>query len=64
MRSEGACSAKTLLRRGMNCGFGVKDCGVTGTAEVVPIASWGVGGLVGRRERRDFEGSKGSLCTN
>ena len=48
----------------MNWGFGVKDCGVTGSAAVVPIARWGAGGDVGRRERRDFEGSKGSVWTN
>lgn len=42
----------------------MKECGVTGSAEVVPIESWGVGGVVGRRERMDFWGSKGSLWTN
>jgi hypothetical protein len=48
----------------MNWGLDVKFCGVTGREEAVPIASWGVGGFVGRSERSDFVGSKGSLCTN
>jgi len=64
MGSEAACSAKMEQRRGTNCGFEVKLCGVTGSEVLVPIASCGVGGEVGRSERRDFVGSKGSLCTN
>ena len=61
MRSWGACSANTEDRRGTNSGFEVKFCGVTGSEEAVPMDSWGVGGFVGRRERRDFVGSIGSL---
>lgn len=49
---------------GRNSGFASKLCGVTGSEVVVPIASWRVGGSVERSERRDLDGSSGSLCTN
>lgn len=64
MGSWGACSANTLDSNGTNWGFDVKFWGVTGVEVAVPMASCGVGGVVGRRERRDFVGSKGSLWTN
>lgn len=35
----------------LNFGFSVTESGVGGIEVVVPIASSGVGGLVGRRER-------------
>lgn len=42
----------------------MKFCGVGGSEEAVPIASWGVGGVVERSERRDLVGSMGSWWTN
>lgn len=61
MGSEAACSARMEDSSGTNCGFDVKFWGVTGRELAVPMASCGVGGVVGRRERRDLVGSKGSL---
>lgn len=55
--------AKAEERMGRKDGFGVKFWGVTGRESQVPIASWGVGGFVGRRESRDLWGSRGCLCT-
>lgn len=43
--------------------MGVKDRGVTGREVQVPIASWGVGGVVGRRERRVLVWSRGWVWT-
>jgi len=42
---------------GRNEGFWVKFWGVGGRAVHVPRASWGVGGLEGRRVRRRLDGS-------
>jgi hypothetical protein len=60
MGSVDACSAKTEERRGRNCGLDVKFCGVGGNEVTVPIASCGVGGVVGSSDRRDLVGSMGS----
>lgn len=54
----------TEERSGTNCGLEVKFWGVAGREVVVPMASWGVGGVVGSSERRVLVGSKGSLWTN
>lgn len=51
-------------RSGTNCGLEVKFWGVAGREVVVPMASWAVGGVVGRSERSDLLGSIGSLWTN
>lgn len=48
---------------GRKAGFGVKLFGVTGRDSQVPIASWGSGGSVGRRDSNDLLGSRGCLCT-
>lgn len=64
MGSEEAYSAKMEERSGRNCGLEVKFCGVAGREVVVPTASWGVAGVVGRSERMDLVGLNGSLCTN
>jgi hypothetical protein len=64
MGSRSTFSARTEDTMGRNSGFAWKLCGVTGSEVVVPIASWGVGGSVERSERRDLEGSIGSLWTN
>lgn len=44
-------------------GLEVKLLGVTGKAVVVPMASWGVAGSVGRSDNKDLLGSKGCLWT-
>jgi hypothetical protein len=45
-----------------NWGFSVKESGVGGSLLVVPMANWGFGGEVGRRERIWLLMERSSRC--
>ena len=59
MESDVACFAYTEERIERKEGLGVKFCGVGGRDVHAPIASFWLGGTVGRSVRRDVEGSIG-----
>jgi hypothetical protein len=66
--SEAAWSFRTDWRRKRKWGFSVRESGVGGILEVVPIERLGEGGEVGRRERmEDVDGDVGlgwTYCVN